>query len=214
MDIRKTINLWWSGKLRGLLAFELIWYDITALHSLDSVRHAFLNSCGGISLELPVCGFIEHVQHLLLIVTPIHDTVEFPLSAGKMMMLSSFLRFEIARLRPLSIFWSGSLATCNALLTSFLSLLSSSHINCLHVASVAAMMALYDTHHDTMVNLSPRDRTSCSFHERGLLLRFFYTFDVSVLGGCCLDLRFSNLRFCVSLVRAAMFSALPGTILQ
>ena len=115
-------------------------------------------------------------------------TVMFPLSAGRMMMLSSFFRFEMAPLRPLLIFWSGSLATCNALLTSFLSLLSYSHINCLHVASVAAMMALYGTRRDTMANLSPRDRTSCSFRERGLLLRIFNTFDVSVLGGCCLIL--------------------------
>ena len=58
--------------------FELLWYAVTALHSLDGIRHAFLNSRGGVSLELPVRGFIEHVQHLLLIFAPIQDNCDVP----------------------------------------------------------------------------------------------------------------------------------------
>ena len=58
--------------------FELLWYAVTALHSLDGIRYAFLNSCGGVSLELPVRGIIEHVQHLVLIFAPIHDNCIVP----------------------------------------------------------------------------------------------------------------------------------------
>ena len=110
------------------------------------------------TLRLKKCDFLTTTRIFFLYSVWSMISVTFPLSAGRMVILSSLRRCVMAHLTRFLMLYFGGLAPFNALLISFLRRLASPHLSCCHLCTfnVATIfsgsslhMVYYGTvHHD------------------------------------------------------------------